>query len=268
LNILCTFPGRNGDLLWALPTIRAISQRFGVPVDLQIGGEFTGIVDLLCRQPYLNGVWADERWSLTPPEEWKAPATPPYDHVFHCGYRGWPEVDLPTMTLRGVVSDYQLDLQVDFETPWITVPPATDVYPILGFNLVSGWSDEWFELKYGIVRLLPPQYAISHGIVVPPSSRWDKEAVGLAVLPYGWTRAAQTIQHAKVFLGCCSALHVLACAMGKKVVVMEPSVARHNPIFYPFGMDGRIRVVKGNDGKPTHDVRHTIETLNQVLHER
>ena len=26
MTILCTFPGKHGDLLWALPTVRAISE--------------------------------------------------------------------------------------------------------------------------------------------------------------------------------------------------------------------------------------------------
>lgn len=258
MKILCTFPGRNGDLLWALPTIRAISEHFGVKVDLQIGGEFTGIVPLLQRQPYLNHVWADSRWSLTPPEEWKAPLMGGYDMVFHCGYRGWPDVPLPEMVLRWVLSDYQLDLHVDYDRPWITeVEPYTEQGGY-HYALVSGWSDEWFELKYGILRLLA---RTDFCVVVPKGSRWERESVGMPVYGCDWIRAAEWIAQADRFLGCCSALHVLACAMGKPVIVLEPSQARHNPIFYPFGMDGRIKVVKGNDGQPTHDVRHLKELL-------
>jgi hypothetical protein len=257
VKILTTFPGRNGDLLWALPTIRAISEHYGVPVDLQISGEFTGIVPLLQRQPYLNHVWADQTWALKPPDEWKAPRVEGYDHVVHCGYRGWPECPLPEMVRRGVVSDYQLDLDVDSNRPWITGVEPNTVSPYK-YQIISGWSDEWFELKYGILKLLNRTDLC---VIVPKGSRWHQEAIGLPVYGCDWVTAAEWIAHGQLFLGCCSALHVLACAMGKPVIVLEPSVARHNPIFYPFGMDGRIKVVKGNDGLPTHDVRHLKDLL-------
>jgi hypothetical protein len=258
VKILTTFPGRNGDLLWALPTIRAISEHFGVKVDLQISGEFTGIVPLLQRQPYLNHVWADQSWALTPPDEWRAPAVAGYDQVIHCGYRGWPECGLPEMVRRGVVSDYQLDLQVDYERPWITdVEQGRPQFPY-NYPLVTGWSDEWFELKFGILALLG---RTDFCVIPPKGSRWSQEAMGMPVYPCDWVEAAEWIARGSRFLGCCSALHVLACAMGKPVIVLEPSAARHNPIFYPFGMDGRIKVVKGNDGQPTHDVRHLKDLL-------
>ncbi len=272
MKILCTFPGRNGDLLWALPTIRAISQHFNVPVDLQISGEFTGIVPLLERQPYLKKVWADQGWSLTPPDEWIAPATGlPYDRVFNCGYRGWPAKCLPYWAELGVKTSYLelAELQVDYATAWISLgqtPTLDKLLMPLGYTVVAGWSDEWFELKFGVMRLLPPRF--NPCIVCPPGSRWDTEGHGMAIFPTDWVKAAWRIWNGEIFLGCCSALHVLATAMGKPVVVLEPSTARHNPIFYPFGMDGRIRVVKGNDGQPTHDVRHTIATIEQVLHAR
>jgi hypothetical protein len=259
VKILCSFPGRNGDLLWACPIIRAISEHFGVPVDLQISGEFTGIVPLLQRQPYLNHVWADQSWSLTPPEEWRAPKVDGYDTVLHCGYRGWPEVPLPEMVRRGVVRDYQLNLKVDYERPWITgVEIRQSPYK---YDIVTGWSDEWFELKFGILALAHSTTRSNLCVIAPKNSRWDKEAVGLPVYGCDWVEAAEWIAHGLQFLGCCSALHVLATAMGKPVIVLEPSVARHNPIFYPFGMEGRIKVVKGLDGLPTHDVRHLKELL-------
>src|SRR5260221_13810852 len=95
-RILTTFPGRAGDLLWALPTVRAIAEHFDTEVDLQIAGEFASMVDLLLQQPYLAGVIADPRWTLTPPDDWKAPELPrEYDRVFHLGYRRWPRLPLP-----------------------------------------------------------------------------------------------------------------------------------------------------------------------------
>jgi len=267
MKILCTFPGRNGDLLWALPVIRAISQHCKAPVGLQIGGEFTGIVPLLQRQPYLSHVWADSWWSLTPPEEWRAPGLSGYDNVFHCGYRGWPEQGLPFWVAQGVKGSYPelANLEVDYDSPWITIDG-----PGAPCEIAMGWSDEWFELKAGIVTLIgekiPP-----YTICAPAGSRWRTERPRASwCLSYetDWVSMTAAIRNSDLFVGCCSAPHVLAVALGKPVVIMEPSQARWNPIFYPFGMDGpRVTVVKGNDGQPTHDARHVAETIERVLHE-
>lgn len=263
MKILCTSPGRNGDILWQLPTIRAISHFYDQPVDLQIGGEFTGIVPLLAQQPYLGKVWADPAWAMVPPEEWRAPAVEGYDHIYHAGYRGWPELPLPFWTEHGVKQAYPelAGMEVDYLTPWITLHPGgrTSIFP-----LVCGWSDEWFELKYGITRLVAWQQDLC--VVCPAGSRWDVEAASLAVYPTTWEQAANRIAQADVFLGCCSALHVLAVALGKPGVLMEPSEARWNDIFYPMGMDGpRVTVVKGNTHLPTFDARAVAEAIQTKL---
>ena len=83
-----------------------------------------------------------------------------------------------------------------------------------------------------------------------------------------WVDAAAKIKKAKFFLGCCSALHVLACALGKSVVMVEPNAARHNPIFDPYGKTGRVHLVCGNDGLPTHDSRHVREALLSTREQR
>jgi hypothetical protein len=72
-----------------------------------------------------------------------------------------------------------------------------------------------------------------------------------------------------VFLGDCSAWHVLAMAMGIPVVLVEPLEARWNPIFYPLGMDGpQVTMVRGNDGNPTFDARHVADALTRALASR
>src|SRR5205814_6739626 len=92
MRILVTFPGRAGDLIWALPSIRALSRRIDAPVDLLITGEFASMVPLLSCQPYLSRVVADPAWGMS--QGWEPPnrddLISPYDHTFHCGYRGWP----------------------------------------------------------------------------------------------------------------------------------------------------------------------------------
>lgn len=274
-TVLVTFPGRAGDLLWALPTVRAISESLGHPVDLQIAGEFESMVDLLLQQPYLAGVIPDPRWSMS--DGWEAPRLPrEYNRVIHLGYRRWPELALPLEVYANAISYFADNPptlpSLDLNRPWITVDPGkrNGVRRELAF----GWTDCHFELKYGLTDLLFTAHRHDHRSIakwdaedcLPPGSRWETEA---GYLGCGWLGAARRISRAKVFLGDCSALHVLACALGKPVVCYEPMEARWNPIFYPYGKVGpQVTLVVGNDGQPTQDARHTAETLEKVLNGR
>src|SRR5665213_3309017 len=95
-RILCTFPGRYGDIGWALPTVRAISEAAGHPVDLLIAGEFESLLPLLRLQPYLGQVSANPHWGMSDPWEQGVPWPPgTYDQVYHLQYHGWPSRPLP-----------------------------------------------------------------------------------------------------------------------------------------------------------------------------
>lgn len=267
--ILCTFPGRHGDILWALPTVRAISEAVGEPVGLQIAGEFNGLEPLLDAQPYIAFVYADSRWGLTPPEEWQAPKFslhPPIERVVHLGYRGWPQLPLAQETYAtGVAECAKLGVTLpplELERPWISTTP----YPHRT-DVAVGFTDEHFELKYGVHKLLM-RYGADHwadlagAVLVPPGGRWATEGRYTAST---WLEAAADLANTRVFLGCCSALHVLAVALGVPVVLMEPSAARHADIFYPLGKTGRVYLVTGNDGQPTFDARAVAQAIEDRL---
>lgn len=267
-KVLVTFPGRAGDLLWALPTIRAISQSLGHPVDLQIAGEFSALVPLLVEQPYLRAVWADPRWAMIPADGWWVAPRLPEDHdrVIHLGYRRWPELPLPLEVYDRAQREGLALPPLDLETPWITAAP----WPLSQTRVVVGWSECWVELKAGLLELLHLRRdlcdedgtPIRFTTLAAPGSRWETEAGAVGM---GWVEAARRIAAADLFLGDCSGLHVLACALGKPCVLVEPMVERHNPIFWPYGMDGRAKIVRGNDGQPTTDARHVADVLREAL---
>lgn len=270
MRVLCSFPGRAGDLLWALPTIRAVAEHFKAPVDLLIAGEFAGMIPLLTQQVYLGAVHADPAWTLTPPADWNPPEVVveyagEYDRTYHLGYRGWPAKPLPFETQDTLACVWNLEdgaiPEIDLGRAWITSTPWSQV----PHRLCIGWSDCWFELKVGLLTLLgQPQWDAAYtGFLLPPAgSRWVTE---MPYEPVGWLEAAQRIAAAEVFLGDCSALHVLAVALGKPVLLVEPMEARHNDIFYPLGKTGRVRLLTGNDGLPTHDARHCADALKEML---
>lgn len=229
------------------------------------------MVDLLLQQPYLAGVIADPRWSLTPPDDWKAPELPQqYDRVYHLGYRGWPALPLPYATLRVAQEVEELaGISVDLKRPWITVKDGD-----CENDIACGFTEAWFELKLGLclaVDNLLPDYWLTQ--LTPCGTRWTSEGnlidQAFTVEGSDWVLAAQYIRDCRVFLGDCSALHVLAVALGKPCVIVEPMEARWDPIFWPLGMDGpQVRCVKGNDVQPTFDARHTADVLREVLRGR
>lgn len=257
MRVLCTFPGRYGDILWALPTVRAVSEAIDEPVDLQIAGEFASIVPLLKQQPYLANVWGADDWSLSHPEI--VPLHEHYERVFHLSYAGWPMKPLPFTIHDRLVAQWGQAPTIDLRRPWITVNGAA-----IPVEVVGGFTEAWFELKLGIAISLERQLQFSHlfTYLTIPDSRWTTEASGLSVYPCNWLDAARVIRNSDLFFGDCSALHVLACALGQRCVICEPMEGRWNDIFYPYGKTGpEVTLVLGNDGNPTFDARACAEAL-------
>lgn len=289
MKTLCTFPGRYGDLIWALPTMRAISRRIGAPVDLQIAGEFASIRPLVQQQPYSGAVITSGDWTLTPPEAWKPPTVPywlrptgagytsgEYDLVLHLGYRRWPELGLPFETMQTLVEHagwpdalgpMGFD-QLHLEEPWITVPAAPG-----SPDLVIAFSECHFELKLGLTILLLAQLArtdpdLTYRILTPKGSGWKTATwpEWRSIEEADWLGYARRLQGARVALCCNSGAHVLAVAMGVPVILYEPMESRHNEIFLPLGWQGpQVTVPFGNDGHPTLDYRHVADTIRAVL---
>lgn len=292
MRVLVTFPGRYGDILWALPAVRALSRRLGQPLDLAVAENYRSITALLDTQPYIRRAFYIPEWTgqetapmtprIPPPTRITgAPNPESYDVALHLGYRGWPARPLPFETLDclnaelGYHRDYferritpgfrwpLEDAELALDEPWITVAPWTQVpHP-----LVVGWSAEHFELKYGLTYLLAEALALpgpgSAFVLCGPNSRWQTEG---GFTPTDWIENARRLAAAQVFLGCCSALHVLAVALGKPCVIMEPAEARWNDSFYPLGKTGRVRLVTGGDGLPTFDSRHVRDVVEEALH--
>jgi len=241
-----------------------------------IGRDIGSIAPLFRAQPYLGQVLIGEDWFPTDTDPVNQRRPPPthkydtlydgYDHVFHCGFRGWPQRALPFETLdtfnghKQDLIDPLLDSELDLGTPWVTVTGFTEYGRP---DIAVGFSDDHFELKYGLSRLVLHGQRLGSARVIGSSSRWHTEALEA---PKSWDQSAGILHASKVFLGCNSGLHVLACAIGKPVVMMEPSEARWNPIFFPLGTTGsQVTLVLGNDGKPTWDARHVADTLQRVL---
>jgi hypothetical protein len=266
VKVLATMPGRYGDILWSLPTVRALAERHGEPVDFATSATHAQVIEIVGQQDYIGTAFAIEAWKVVE----GAPITPrlPYDchpegyhHAYHLGYDQWP-----MKPLAFEVAERFAGVTVEmpgFLRPWIKVAPGPPrVCPL---KLAIGWTDEWFELKGGLMVLLS-NALYDAGIKVTtkscpaPGSRWTTEVdgEGLSLL-----EAAQTIQDASLFLGDLSALAVIAAGMGKPRVLVEPQPARHHEIFQHWDTE----LVIGSDGKPTFDARHVADAVKKKLEE-
>ena len=275
-KILCTFPGKHGDLLWALPSIRAIAETIDAPVDLVIGAGVASLVPLLRAQNYLDFVAAYPDWIVqdTAPASPRMPPTTQlgYASIIHLGYENWPTQPLPMETYQTLQaqwpSAYPSLVPLAIDRPWIT--PTFILHPDQheDRSTALGWTDEHFELKAGLTHLVWRRRDVdAPGVVnLSNSPRWKTEYFG-ASMTFDWEAAAAWLRHVTVFLGDCSALHVLACAVGTpRVLIMEPNPHRHHPIFYPYGKEGpRVKLICGNDGLPTFDARHVWEAVEEAL---
>lgn len=273
--ILVTCPGKFGDILWSCATARAIAETYGEPVDFITSQAYGSIAPLLRQQPYFNRVLVDDQW-LVQDAAPMTPRTPGGEKVtdpgglfvsmaqrnFHLGYDGWPQRALPFehwRLARGQQREADPTLAaVELGRSWITVARV----PGVNYALSVGFSDEHFELKYGLTKLLRRRFGMT--VLAPIGSRWEQE--GTRVYDCNWEEAADSIVHSRVFLGCCSALHVLAVALGTPVVLMEPNPMRHNVVFYPLGKVGpQVTLVLGNDGLPTFDARAVAAMVESAL---
>jgi len=276
-RILVTMPGKYGDILWAMPTARAIAETFDCAVDFMVSGAYGGIAPLIHAQDYIEQAIVNEAWKVqetAPITPWAAPLRGEdigaYDHIFDLGYRGWPtEATLAEEVYKnGMGVARRMLVPLDLNRPWIEADPITHIDPFV----FVGWSDQWIELKMGVtlavLNVIPDRYNLN--VIHPVDSRhkewklFHDDGNGLYFYRADWLQAVRYMETAECYLGCLSAQWVLANAMGKKTVVMEPDPQRaRNPLFWL--PRERNHMVIGGDALPTHDARHTGDLLREVL---
>jgi hypothetical protein len=265
MRVLCSTAGRHGDIIWSLATVRAIAETVGEPVDFCTTRAYGGIIPLIQAQPYIGRAFADPQWEITS----EAPVGPPeppipwegYKWAFHLSYRGWPAA--PTLA-EGYWDAARAELPevraLELTRPWIKVPPQV-ADPC---DIAVGFGDLWFELKYGLLDLVERALPEVHfSVLCAEGSRWNTE--GVRHYPLSWLKAASLVAGSKLFFGCLSAPWVLANALGKPTVIMEPAEPRWNSLFW---LDHpRNTMVRGHDGRPTFHAHHVVDALRKKLGE-
>jgi hypothetical protein len=269
-------PGRHGDCLWAGPTMRALAETYG-PLDLVLSAPY-GRDDFLAlwrAQPYIASAIRCDDWAIVenaPLTPWQAPI--PCD--VHLGYQGWPQA--PTLAEE----TYRLALEqipqsippLDLDSPWINVyqPVHENPYPPhQGPSVAVGFTYHHIELKAGVMAALLGRFPRVNFFIMhwpPAGTRWPEfaSALKLQLVEADWLRTTQWIASCDVFLGDLSSQWVLANALGKPTVIVEPMPERTaSPLFWRNSP--RNHLVTGGYGTATHDSRATGDLLEQVLKE-
>ena len=231
MKTLCTFSGKFGDVLWSLPTVREIARSNG-PVDFAVMPAYRSLVTLLLEQEYIGNAFVIENWECTGSpygdQPWNPPETPGYDIAFHLTYQTTPDEFLASYIARkaGIVLQHPLE-------PFITIKDdLSDLYGDFAGNFVAvGFNDLYADQKETFVIAL---------------SQIFPDTLFLDTRQEPWIDAARIIKNARCFIGCRSALHVLAHGLGQKLLIFEPHPHRAGdmPIFKcPWGTESQVKTV-------------------------
>lgn len=258
-------------MLWSLPTARMISQHYNTPVDFAVSAKYgsAGLLKLIAAQPYISKAFALSSWEVVESAP-MSPRVPPeipqgYDLECHLGYEGWPvdtlagDIWARTLFNNRALPVVPLDL-----SPWITNFAIPSHPPR---NIFVGWSEEWIELKLGVTVAIAggisPEWQFD--IVHAPGARhaeWWKLNRFFNFYSCDLYTAASLLARSAFYLGCLSAPWVLANAMGKRCVVVEPAEQRWHPVFWRD--DPKNRIVVGG-GHPTFDARHAVDEVKEMI---
>lgn len=258
MKILCTFPGKNGDILWSLATVKQISKNYNVKVDFSTMPQYHTLLPLLNSQSYIEKATVNEAWLCTGSPHGDQPWNPQnaeelawgYDQVFHLGYRYHPGIhgvngrqmaliDFPAY-LNNIEFSHPVLPFIDVEENW---KPKTSL-PMIAYSFNMEYKPEKDKFLHDLERKCVTTLFVD-----------------VASMP--WAVAASVIKNSDGFVGCCSANHVLAYGVGQKnIFIYEPHPHRH--AFGQFGETFRCPYGKVE----THPLGSSPEIASELAAER
>lgn len=244
MSTLVTFPGKFGDILWSLPTARALSRMIGEPVVFAMMPQYAALIPLLEKQSYIQRATVFPRWFCTGSPHGDQPWLPPtdaieggpYDRVFHLGYRGHPGMNgFPRLPLMEFTASQQGLSFVENPIPFLDVEKMEVGRPYVAYA---------FNQDYA-----PQKQAFLAGM---KTTFQDIELVDVAT--NSWLAAAMLIKGAVCFIGCRSANYVLAHGVGQRCLIYEPHPGR-----WKFGAWGDVFSCKpGREEELPRDVNMAV----------
>jgi len=98
-KIACTHPGKIGDALYCLPTIKALSKKYNCKIDFYTSSYCKPLKNLFLYQSYINDFIIPKNYIIKRfdmgIQPWKMPVNGGYDLVYHLGFKRIPDKALP-----------------------------------------------------------------------------------------------------------------------------------------------------------------------------
>ncbi len=137
-KLACTHPGKLGDALYALPTIRELSRRHGKLVDFYTSSYCEPLRKLFEAQHCIDRFIVAPRYVLRDfscgGQPWQIPIDEPYAATYQLGFRGLPHEPLPDYISASAHLPPGLPIRYDFEPtepeidePYIVVAPRPTI---------------------------------------------------------------------------------------------------------------------------------------------
>jgi hypothetical protein len=255
---LCTFSGKNGDILWSLPTAKKIAALVaGGKVDFAVMPYYENLLPLLEAQEYIDKAFVIKDWLRTHSNHGDQPWQPPqkevdgefeilrfinnedgtegqiahhevmhYQQVYHLTYKAHPGISAPSMPLIDFIA-FQQGIQLTDRDPFITVPDDQEKeFSII--HLSSGRFTDVVKENRLITYSFNEQYdQMKKEFFESLWLRLNTEFEFFNAASAKWLPAAWAIKHSVAFVGCRSANWVLAVGLGQDTITYEPHPARH-----------------------------------------
>lgn len=226
-KVLCTFSGKYGDILWSMPTVKAIAKKEGVKVAFACMPSYTSLIPLLKVQDYISEAFVIDEWLYTGSpfgdQPWSAPAQRWSEKIYHLTYRTTPDIFLAAYIAReaGVVLDEPYE---PFIKPVLEPLPYTSQLSTVAYSF-------------------NPMYAVQKKDFIDYLKETFPSTSFIDTTELSWNLTAYVIKQAKCFIGCRSSNHVLAHGLGQKLIIFEPHPDRAGgmPIFTcPWGTERQV----------------------------
>jgi ADP-heptose:LPS heptosyltransferase len=216
MKIAVTHPGKIGDLLYCLPTVRHISKILDSKVDFWTQRECLPVKELLEAQSYINKVCINESYVKQHDgcgvQPWLLEPVGNYDRIYHMGLRNYPQgrlVDYYPAVHGFTFCDTTISYDMPVSQP---SPPCVVVCP--GRN----------PLLKGLFSQIMKELAKENVVVQigPENELIDVNTHGAINCNLNMLETVQTLNYAKLFIGTLSANLVLANGFPcKKIIICE-----------------------------------------------
>jgi SAM-dependent methyltransferase len=133
-KIACAHPGKIGDALYALPSVRELCRRHGCLADFYTSSYCRPLTRLLEAQSYIDQVVVPDNYVLRDVscggQPWQMPVPGSYDAIYQMGFRSFPSEPLPDHIARSVGLPPGLPIMYDcdpgrppIDEPYIVAAP-------------------------------------------------------------------------------------------------------------------------------------------------